>query len=93
MKFTKAERAVFSKIGKLGGAATKIKDSCREKGLQHQFVNGICTKCGASEKKALASAANAKKGGRKPTEVSKLAKKLGISRQAAWQRLNKKIKE
>jgi hypothetical protein len=68
VKITTAELAFLSKIGRRGAKALreKYKDSCTKKGLKHEFENGICTECGASEKKALASAKNALKGGRPP---------------------------
>jgi hypothetical protein len=43
----------------------------------------------SSRRKAKSSRENGKMGGRPPGEPSKLAKKLGVSRQYAWQLLQK----
>jgi|SRR5579862_887256 len=75
----------LSKIGAKGGAASRLKNSCRSRipPLDHDFEDGVCTRCGASERKTLASQKNAQKGGRprdKQPSKAALAKRRSRAR-------------
>jgi hypothetical protein len=87
VKLTTAELAFLSKIGQRGAKALreKYEDSCVKKKKQHEFENGTCLVCGASERKARASAKNALKGGRprdKKPSAAAIAKRRSRARLA-----------